>query len=160
MSDNEMAGIAPTTRRRDDRDRSVESLQIANARGPGNLDVPALRRLLEFPKEDADIVLRHVFDAINTALAGLQPDAPPRFVNCPSCHAPLEAPAPEIQIEQLREWQHQHDVYYQWSPRELRLLLEHLQPGDVIVPKFAHSCAIRKPNGQLVEYKRTAKEEA
>ena len=106
------------------------------------------------------MVARRIFDAINAVVAGEQPDAPPRFADCPSCHAPLEAKAPEIQIDELRQWQHQHDTYYQWSERELRLLLEHLQPGDVIVPKFAHSCAIRKPNGQLVEYKRTAKEEA
>ena len=38
--------------------RCVNDLLSANAHGPGNLDMPALRRLLEFPKEDAAIVLR------------------------------------------------------------------------------------------------------
>jgi hypothetical protein len=47
--------------------------------------------------------------------------------------------APAIQIEQLREWQQQQPVYFQWSERELKLLMEYLKPGDVIVPKFAHS---------------------
>jgi hypothetical protein len=46
--------------------------------------------------------------------------------------------APAIQIEQLREWQQQQPVYFQWSERELKLLMEYLKPGDVIVPKFAH----------------------
>ena len=85
-------------RRGDPIARCVNDLLSANAHGPGNLNAPALRRLLEFPKPDADIVLRHVFDAINAAVAGLQPDAPPHYVDCPHCNQPLEAPAPEIQI--------------------------------------------------------------
>jgi hypothetical protein len=153
MNDTEQV---PAARPRDDRDRCIEALQIANAKGPGNLDVPALRRLLDFPKPEFSIIARKIFDAINAVIHGEQPESPPRFVDCPYCHQALEAPAPEIQIERLREWQGQRNAYYQWSPRELKLLLEHLRPGDVIVPKFAHSCMIRRPNGQLVEYKRTA----
>ena len=147
-------------RRGDPIARCVNDLLSANAHGPGNLNAPALRRLLEFPKPDADIVLRHVFDAINAAVAGLQPDAPPHYVDCPHCNQPLEAPAPEIQIQRLREFQMTRAPYWQWSPRELLLLKESLKPGDVIVPMYAHSCGIRHPNGRMTEYRRTATTEA
>jgi hypothetical protein len=157
--DTETIAQSAAPRKRDTIARCVEALVSANAYGPGNLDAPALRRLLEFPKPDADIVLRHIFDNINAAVAGLQPDAPPHFVDCPHCNASLEAPAPEIQIERLREFQLAHAPYWQWSPRELLLLKESLKPGDVIVPMYAHSCGIRKPNGRIVEYKRTASAE-
>lgn len=86
------------------------------------------------------------------------PSSPAHFVDCPKCGALLEAPAPEIQIARLRDWQLSHDVYWQWSPRELRLLMEYLKPGDVIVPKYAHSCDIRKPNGRMIEYRRGQEE--
>jgi len=157
MNDTEQS--VPAARSRDDRDRLVEGLQTANARGPGNLDVPALRQLLRFTKPEFGTVARKIFDAINAVVRGEQPGLPPRFVNCPRCNEPLEAPAPEIQIERLRQWQDQHEAYYQWSERELRLLLEHLRPGDVIVPRFAHSCMIRQPSGQMIEYRRTARAE-
>jgi hypothetical protein len=124
------------------------------------MDVPALRRLLEFPKPDADIVLRHVFAAINTALAGLQPDAPRRYIDCPNCDAPLEPPVPEIQIDRLREWHMGHVAYFQWSPYELRRLMESLKPGDVIIPKYAHSCDIRRANGRIRSYLRAGAAEA
>jgi hypothetical protein len=143
-------------RRRDDRDRCVEALQMANAKGPGSLDVSALRQLLDFPKADFDIVMRKVFDAINSVVAGEQPDQPPRYADCPNCHAPLEAKAPAIQIDDLRAFQRQRTPYWQWSARELKLLMEYLKPGDVIIPKFAHSVEIKKPNGRVVEYRRTA----
>jgi hypothetical protein len=55
MSDNQQP-TALVARRRDDRDRCIEALQIANAKGPGNLDVPALRRLLDFDKSEFAIV--------------------------------------------------------------------------------------------------------
>jgi hypothetical protein len=103
-------------RKRDALARCVNDLLSANAHGPGNLDVPALRRLLEFPKPDADIVLRHVFDAINAAVAGLEPDAPPHYVDCLNCNQPLEAPAPEVQIARLREFQLARAAYWHWSP--------------------------------------------
>ena len=120
-------------------------------------DMPALRRLLEFPKEDAAIVLRYVFDAVlDAAVAGLKPDAPPHFVDCPHCNEPLEAPAPEIQIARLREFQLARAPYWQWSPRRLLLLKELLKPGDVIIRMYAHSCGIRHPNGRVTEYRRTA----
>ena len=78
MNESTAATITEQPRRRGDPiARCVNDLLSANAHGPGNLDAPALRRLLEFPKPDADIVLRHVFDAINAAVAGLQPDASP-----------------------------------------------------------------------------------
>jgi hypothetical protein len=66
MNESTAATITEQPRRRGDPiARCVNDLLSANAHGPGNLDMPALRRLLEFPKPDADIVLRHVFDAIN-----------------------------------------------------------------------------------------------
>jgi hypothetical protein len=150
--------IAPEQARRrgDPITRCVNDLLSANAHVLGNLDVPALLRLREFPKEDAAIVLRHVFDAINAAVAGLEPDAKPHFVDCPRCYQPLEAPSPDVQIARLRDFQLTRAAYWQWSPRELLLLKESLKPGDVIVPMYAHSCGIRKPNGRTVEYRRTA----
>jgi len=157
---NDTEPIEQPRRRGDPIARCVNDLLSANAHGPGNLDTPALRRLLEFPKPDADIVLRHVFDAINAAVAGLEPDAKSHYVDCPHCNQPLEAPAPEVQIGRLREFQLTRAPYWQWSPRELLLLKESLKPGDVIVPMYAHSCGIRKPNGRIVEYKRTATTEA
>jgi hypothetical protein len=120
-------------RRRDDRDRCVEALQIANAKGPGNLDIPVLRRLVDLPKDEFSMVMRRVFDAINAEVRGEQLDAPPRVVNCPRCDEPLEPPAPEIQIERLRQFQLSKPAYWQWSPRELRLLMEHLKPGDLVI---------------------------
>ena len=156
MNETETITEPAAPRKRDALARCVNDLLSANAHGPGNLNAPALRRLLEFPKPDADIVLRHVFDAINAAVAGLEPDAKPHYVDCPHCNQPLEAPAPEVQIARLREFQLTRAPYWQWSPRELLLLKESLKPGDVIVPMYAHSCGIRKPNGRIVEYQRTA----
>jgi hypothetical protein len=156
MNESTEAITEQPRRRGDPIARCVNDLLSANAHGPGNLNATALRRLLEFPKPDADIVLRHVFDAINAAVAGLQPDAPPHYVDCPHCNQPLEAPAPEIQIARLREFQMTRAPYWQWSPRELLLLKESLKPGDVIVPMYAHSCGIRHPNGRVTEYRRTA----
>ena len=91
MSDNQQP-TALVARRRDDRDRCIEALQIANAKGPGNLDVPALRRLLDFDKSEFAIVMRRIFDAVNAVINGEQPGSPPRFVDCPHCNEPLEAP--------------------------------------------------------------------
>jgi len=104
MNETETITEPAAPRKRDALARCVNDLLSANAHGPGNLDTPALRRLLEFPKPDADIVLRHVFDAINAAVAGLEPDAKPHYVDCPHCNQPLEAPAPEVQIARLREF--------------------------------------------------------
>ena len=105
MNESPIERVIGTPRKRDDRDRCIEALQLANARGPGNLKVPALRRLLEFPKEEFAIVARKIFDAINAVVAGEQPGSPPHFVDCPNCNHLLEAPAPEIQIARLRDWQ-------------------------------------------------------
>jgi len=156
MNDNIQPSAGSAVRRRDDRDRCIEALQMANARGPGNLDVPALRQLLRFDKPEFGTVARKIFDAINAVVRGEDPDAPPRFVDCPKCGEPLEARAPEIQIDDLRRWQQMHAAYYQWSERELMLLMTHLKPGETIIPKFAHSCEIRRPDGSTVEYRRTA----
>jgi hypothetical protein len=157
MNDNTET-IAPEQprRRADPIARCVNDLLSANAHVLGNLDAPALLRLREFPKEDAAIVLRAVFDAINAAVVGLEPDAKPRFVDCPHCHGSLEAPSPDVQIARLREFQLARAAYWQWSPRELLLLKESLKPGDVIIPMYAHSVGIRKPNGRLIEYRRVA----
>jgi hypothetical protein len=73
MNDSIERVIGAPIRKRDDRDRCIEALQLANARGPGNLKVPALRRLLEFPKEEFTIIARKIFDAINAVVAGEQP---------------------------------------------------------------------------------------
>jgi hypothetical protein len=160
MNDNTET-IAPEQPRRrgDPVARCVNDLLSANAHGLGNLDAPALLRLREFPKEDAAIVLRAVFDAINAAVAGLEPDAKPHYVDCPHCNQPLEAPGADVQIARLRDFQMARAAYWQWSPRELLLLKESLKPGDVIIPMYAHSVGIRKPNGRIVEYRRTATKE-
>ena len=67
-----------------------------NAKGPGNLDVPALRRLRDLDKPDFTIVMRAVFDAINA----VEP-ASSRTNRHASCTAEVQvgaqAPAPEIQ---------------------------------------------------------------
>jgi hypothetical protein len=56
MNDSTAATITEQPRRRGDPiARAVNDLLSANAH-VGNLDVPALRRLLEFPREDAAIV--------------------------------------------------------------------------------------------------------
>jgi hypothetical protein len=50
-------------------------------------------------------------------------------------------------------------VFFQWSPYELRKLLEHLHqhPGHVLLPDFAQSVTIREPSGRTYTYLRDGK---
>jgi hypothetical protein len=146
--------LAAPRQRRDDRDRTIEHLQIANARANGDLNVPELRKLLDLPKDKFQAMARKIFEAINTALLGFETASEVRFVTCPKCGEQLEAPSREIQIANLRTWQLKHPTFFQWSERELLLLYQRLEPGDVIIPNYAYSCGIRRPSGEVVEHKR------
>jgi hypothetical protein len=61
-------------------------------------------------------------------------------------------------MERLREFQLGKPIYWQWSPYDLRRLMESLQPGEVVIPKYAHSVGIRQPNGRIRAYHRTGTE--
>jgi len=154
MSDTEQTNMLAAPRRRNDCDRTIEHLQIANARANGGLNVPELRKLLDLPKDEFQAMARKIFEAINYAVLGQAPGEQVRFVNCPKCGEQLEAPSREIQIARLRTWQRERPSYFQWSERELLLLYERLEPGDIIVPTYAYSCCIRRPSGEIVEHER------
>lgn len=154
MTDTEQTSVLAAPRRRDDRDRTIEHLQIADARANGGLNVPELRKLLDLPKGEFHSQARKIFEAINGIVLGLESADQVRFVNCPKCGEQLEAPSREIQIANLRVWQLKHPTFFQWSERELLLLYQRLEPGDVIIPNYAYSCSIRRPSGEIVEHKR------
>jgi hypothetical protein len=80
----------------------------------------------------------------------------PCFTHCPSCHEPLYAPAPEVQVfESLKRWQLEHPMYFRWTDEQLSRLVERLRAhrGDVLIlPPYAHSVNIRRPNGSVYTY--------
>jgi hypothetical protein len=150
----------PTIHRRTNCDRFIEHIQIANAKIQGHLDVAALRRLLDLGQADFDAVAHPILDAINAVVRGEQPGSQPRFADCPKCGEPLEAPSPEVAVENLATWQKARPVYFQWSPYELRKLLEHLhqQPGHVLLPpQAARSVTIQEPKGRVYTYRHDGK---
>jgi hypothetical protein len=67
---------------------------------------------------------------------------------CESCGHVL-VPPPDAQVENVRLEQLRQSPYWQWTIDELARLKNHLEPGDLIVQRFAHSVTIRNAAGQL-----------
>jgi hypothetical protein len=61
-------------------------------------------------------------------------------------------PAPDDQVENVRLEQLRQSPYWQWTIDELARLKNHLEPGDLIVQRFAHSVVIRNASGRLHNY--------
>jgi hypothetical protein len=77
------------------------------------------------------------------------------FSHCPHCHCPLVAPAPAIQMANFAKWQHERISYYWWTDPQLNRLAERLAPGEVLMlPSYAHSVNIRRPDGSVVVHNR------
>jgi hypothetical protein len=165
MNENDTLGAVPglpKMRKRTAADRFVEDIQIANAKIDGHLDVPALRRTLDQEPDVAAFkskVADPIIDRINGFLAGEPADGAPRFTSCPHCGGELEAPTPEVSVGLLVTWQKDRPVYFQWSPYELRQLLEHLHAhrGSVPIPRYSQSCDIREPSGRIYAWHRDGK---
>lgn len=71
--------------------------------------------------------------------------------SCPSCGHVL-VPAPDAQVEKVYLEQLCQSSYWQWTIDELNRLKNHLEPGDLIVCRYAHSVVIRNAAGQLRNY--------
>ena len=75
-----------------------------------------------------------------------------RFTHCPKCNEPLFAPPPHIQVESFDRGQHEKSSYYWWSSAQLKRLEDWLaaHPGEVLMlPAWAHSVNIRRPDGSV-----------
>ncbi|GEM_PF-4113925 len=81
----------------------------------------------------------------------------PVFTHCPKCHEILTAPAPKLQVQNFDRGQHERTSYFWWSETQLKRLEDHLEahPGHVLVlPAFAHSVNIRRPDGSVYTFNR------
>jgi hypothetical protein len=162
MNENEtLAAVSglPKLRKRTAADRFVEEIQIASAKIDGHLNVPALLRTVDIePDVNAfkSKVADPIIDRINGFLAGEPADAAPRYVDCPHCGRPIEAKSPEIQCELIVRFQMDHPAYFQWSPYEVRKLLDHLHAhrGHMATQTYAHSVDVVEPSGRRYVYHR------
>ncbi|HUY28597.1 MAG TPA: hypothetical protein VMV27_14400 [Candidatus Binataceae bacterium] len=82
----------------------------------------------------------------------VEQDESPGFAVCPRCGEPLLALSPEIQVANVERWQRTNSSYYWWAESQLARLREHLSanPDDVVIlPGFAHSLNVRRPDGSV-----------
>ena len=63
-------------------------------------------------------------------------------------------PSLEVQKENYITWYQQRSTYYHPTEKELELMFSKVEPGDEVLPDFAHSFTVRKPNGLLVQVDR------
>jgi hypothetical protein len=63
-------------------------------------------------------------------------------------------PSIEVQKENYITWYQQRSTYYHPTKKELELMFSKVEPGDEILPDFAHSFTVRRPNGLLVQIDR------
>jgi hypothetical protein len=101
--------------------------------------------------------MQRVLLAVAAALRG---DGPVFFANCRKCGEALAPESPDIVVANLVTWQKSRPAYFQWSPFDLKKLLEHLHshPGHVMLPQAAaHSVTIRRPNGGIYSYRHDGK---
>jgi hypothetical protein len=78
-----------------------------------------------------------------------------QFSSCPYCQQPLIAPDPAVQVRNFQRWQQGHDSYYHWTDGQLGRLQELLANalGDVLMlPAYAHSVNIRRPDGSVYRH--------
>jgi hypothetical protein len=140
-------------RRRSARDHFVEALATMSRFAEPKLNLAKLRQLMDLGDEEYATQATRIMQAIAAVLSD---EEVVRFATCPHCAAPLEALSPDVAVVNLMTWQKAHPAYYQWSPYELKKLLDHLHqhPGHVLVPNFAQSCDIREPSGRTYTYLR------
>ncbi len=121
---------------------------------------PHRNTLVEYLKQCGAVVVRAPEGVVNETIeldaeGGVASDdtpSTPQFAFCPKCREPLIAPSPEIQIRNFARWQHEHSSYFWWTESQLTRLEEHLaaNPADVLIlPSFAHSVSIRRPDGSV-----------
>jgi len=155
MAENE---TQPAThhRRRSARDHFVESLALMSRYAQPRVDPAKLRQMMDLGDEEYTAQTTKIMTAIAVALGSAEP---PHFTQCPKCDAPLEPESPEIAIENLARWQKARSPYHQWSPYEIRQLLDHLHqhPGSVLIPTYAQSVGIREPSGRVYTFRRDGK---
>ena len=137
------------------RDHCIEALAKLNRYAEPHFDLGLLPRT-DLPDAEWAVMMQRVLLAIAAALRG---DGPVIFANCPKCGEALEAESPEVAVANLATWQKARPIFFQWSPYELRKLLEHLHqhPGHVLLPDFAQSVTIREPSGRTYTYLRDGK---
>jgi hypothetical protein len=159
MSDNESAPLQPATRalrRRSAKDNFVEALALLSRVAEPKLDLAQLRQLMDLGDEEWKAPTSRIMEAIAVALGGA---AAAPFAQCPHCDGTLEVPAPEVQVGNVETFQKSNPVYFQWSPYEMRKLLEHLHqhPGHVLITNLAQSVDIREPSGRVYTFRRDGK---
>jgi hypothetical protein len=121
---------------------------------------PHRNTLIEYLKQTGGqsgaVVVRPPEGIVNEETIELEGDAEPstpQFAVCPKCNESLFAPAPAIQVRNFAGWQHDGRVsYFWWTDAQLARLEEHLaaNPGDVLMlPAYAHSVNIRRPDGSV-----------
>jgi hypothetical protein len=138
------------------RDHCIEALAKLNRYAEPRFDLGLLPRT-DLPDAEWSATMQRVLLAVAAALRG---DRPVIFANCPKCGKALEAESPDVVVANLVTWQKSQPAYFQWSPFDLRRLLEHLHahPGHVILPPAAaHSVTIRRPDGGIYSYRHDGK---
>lgn len=65
-----------------------------------------------------------------------------------------DVPSLEIQRENYVAWFSGRGEYYKPTPEQLDLMIAAVEPGDLIVPDFALSFSVVKPNGRVVAVNR------
>jgi hypothetical protein len=66
----------------------------------------------------------------------------------------LNVPSKEVQRENYIAWYKARSEYYWPSESELDVMFSKVEPDDLVLPDFAHSFSVRKPNGLLVQVDR------
>jgi hypothetical protein len=67
---------------------------------------------------------------------------------------PTNVPALAVQEANYYRWTMEHSRYFQPSEEERKKMFSVLQEGDLVLPDFAHSFSVRRPNGLVVQVDR------
>ena len=66
----------------------------------------------------------------------------------------LDVPSRQVQRENYVAWYKARSQYYWPSESELDVMFSKVEENDLVLPDFAHSFSVRKPNGLLVQVDR------
>lgn len=67
---------------------------------------------------------------------------------------PGDVPPLDVQRENYVRWALARGPYYLPTESELKKMFSALEPGDEVIPDYAHSFLVRKPNGMLIRINR------
>jgi hypothetical protein len=128
----------PRTRIPHERSQFVHALEdFARAIG-APFDAPSLPQLAAVTQDEFLAIRDRLITAFAAGIEGIGKSSVPTY---------------DVQLDSFRTWQRQRVEYFQWDDAAmdaLRRKLDQLGPNCELIPAFAYSVQIKRPNGALI----------